>query len=147
RSSRRSPRRASSIPPRTTTRITTRRTRCSTASTSPGAGAMRAWTNFGARYGNTRSGFLSADRRVLVLDVLLADTLGLLHLARLLIRLRRGVVRRLLNLAGVDELLRPLVVVLRAGVAAFAFDLVLGVHMGFLFRSPQKMQSACQALA
>src|SRR3954447_26884614 len=141
--SRRSPRPASSIRPRITIRTITRRTRCNTASTSPGADATRAWINSGARYGNTRLGFFSADRRILVLDVLLAGPLGVLHLPRLLVRLRRSIIRCFVDLAGIDEFLGALVVVLGGGVAAFAFDFVLAFHACLLCvnRSPRKVHA------
>src|SRR4051812_38386805 len=66
--------------------------------------------------------------RVLLLGVLAADALGLLHRVLLFLVLRLGVTRRVLHLAGVDELLRALVVILRSAVAAFAFHLLLVCH-------------------
>ena len=68
------------------------------------------------------------ERGILFLRVLLAYALGLLHLVLFLFVLRRGLARRLVDLARVDEFLRALVVVLAAAVAAFAFDLVLAGH-------------------
>src|SRR4051812_8244103 len=68
------------------------------------------------------------EGRVLFLGMLAAETLGLLHRVLLFLVLRLGLARCVLHLAGLDELLRALVVILRAAIAAFAFHLLLVRH-------------------
>src|SRR5688572_367334 len=63
----------------------------------------------------------------LLLRRLLSDALRLLHRLPLFLGARLGLARGLVDLAGFDELLGALVVVLGAGVAALAFDLVLAL--------------------
>src|SRR3990170_5208803 len=123
RSSRRSRGRARSTRRRTTTRTITRKTRCSTSSTSPAAAATRASTPSGDRSGSSPI----LGKSSLFLGALLADALGFLHRLLLFLALRLGFVRRLVDLARLDELLGALVVVLGARVAAFAFDAVFPI--------------------
>src|SRR3954468_7357843 len=68
------------------------------------------------------------ERGILALRPFPADALRLLHGVLFLVALRLGLARRVVDLARVHELLRALVVVLAARVAALAFDLVLAFH-------------------
>src|SRR5205807_2450019 len=135
--------------PRITTRTITRRTRCSTASTSPAAAATSGSTAYGASCASTDLGpalllarevrvvrnlLRIAQRRVLALDVLLAEALGFLHLVLLAFALRRRLARGVVDLARLHELALALVVLFRAAIAAFAFDLVFALHCRNLLR-------------
>src|SRR5438093_4112038 len=83
--------------------------------------------------------FRIAQRRVLALDVLLAEALGFLHLVLLAFALRLRLARRVLDLARLYELALALVVLLRAAIAAFAFDLVFALHCRNLLRVDSRL--------
>ena len=93
------------------------------SSTSPAAAATRASTSSGARCAASRQR-LGYFFGLLALPMRSAFCIS----SGFLLGLGLGVLGRLLDLAGVDEFLGALVVILGAGVAAFAFDLVLAFH-------------------